>query len=88
MHRPLYSCSEYGGGGLCQFRGKFLFFRMVEHVLQVTSDYEKRLAGSQYVPKFSFQRRMLRDDGASVLRSGQRHSLFEGNRSASAYDAV
>ena len=31
---------------MCQFRDKFRFFRMVEHVLQVTSDYEKQLAGS------------------------------------------
>jgi len=61
---PLCSSCAYGGGGdVCQFRGKFRLFRMVEHVLQVTIDYEKRLAGSQYVPKFSFRRRMLRDDG-------------------------
>jgi len=64
MHRPLCSCCAYGDGGdLCQFRVKFWLFRVVEHVLQVTSDYEKRLAGSQYVPKFSFRRRMLRFDG-------------------------
>ena len=37
---------------------------MVEQLLQVTSEYEERLRRCQYVPRFSFGRRMLRDDGA------------------------
>jgi len=42
MHRlSCFSCAY--GGDLCEFGGEFCFFIMVEHVLQVTSDYEKRL---------------------------------------------
>jgi len=36
---------------------------MVEHLVQVTSEYEARLARSDYGAKFSYGRRMLRDDG-------------------------
>jgi len=44
MHRPsCFSCAY--GGDSCQFGGDFSLFRMVEHVLQVTSGYDKRLAG-------------------------------------------
>jgi hypothetical protein len=37
---------------------------MVENVMHITSEYEERLRGCQYVPRLSFGRRMLRDDGA------------------------
>jgi len=37
--------------------------KMVEQLLQVTSEYEERLRSYDYVPRFSFGRRMLRDDG-------------------------
>ena len=36
---------------------------MVEHILQVVTEYEGSLRGMQYVPRFSYGRRMLRDDG-------------------------
>jgi len=36
---------------------------MVEQLLHITSEYEERLRRCQYVPRFSFGRRMLRDDG-------------------------
>jgi hypothetical protein len=35
---------------------------MVEQLLHITSEYEERLRRCQYVPKFSFGCRMLRDD--------------------------
>jgi hypothetical protein len=37
---------------------------MVEQLLKVTSEYEERLRRCEYVPRFSFGRRMLRHDGA------------------------
>ena len=37
---------------------------MVENVIYITSEYEERLRRCQYVPKLSFGRRMLKDDGA------------------------
>ena len=37
---------------------------MVEQLVKVTSEYEERLRMYKYVPRFSFGRRMLRDDGA------------------------
>ena len=37
---------------------------MVEKVIHITSEYEDRLRRCQYVPRMSFGRRMLRDDGA------------------------
>ena len=37
---------------------------MVEQLLHITSEYEERLRRCQYVPRFSFGRRMLRDDGS------------------------
>ena len=37
---------------------------MVENVMHSTSEYEERLRRCQYVPRLSFGRRMLRDDGA------------------------
>jgi hypothetical protein len=37
--------------------------RMVEHFIQVASEYEERMRRSDYVPRFSYRRRMLRDDG-------------------------
>ena len=36
----------------------------VEHLLHITSEYEERFRRCQYVPRFSFGRRMPRDDGA------------------------
>jgi hypothetical protein len=36
---------------------------MVAHILQVVTEYEERVRGMQYVPMFSYGRRMLRDDG-------------------------
>jgi len=32
--------------------------------MHITSEYEERLRRCQYVPRLSFGRRMLRDDGA------------------------
>jgi hypothetical protein len=37
---------------------------MVEQLLEVTSEYEERLRRCEYVPRFSFGRRILKDDGA------------------------
>jgi hypothetical protein len=37
---------------------------MVEKVMHITSEYEERLWRCQYVPRLSFGRRMLKDDGA------------------------
>jgi len=37
--------------------------KMVEQLLQVTSEYKEQLRRCEYVPRFSFGRRMLRDDG-------------------------
>jgi len=37
---------------------------MVQNVIHITSEYEERLRRCQYVPRMSFGRRMLRDDGA------------------------
>jgi len=36
---------------------------MVENTVRITSEYESRLAKSGYVSRFSYRRRMLRDDG-------------------------
>jgi len=36
---------------------------MVQHLIQVTSDYEARLAGSDYVPRLYYRRPMLKDGG-------------------------
>ena len=36
---------------------------MVEQLVKITSEYEERLRRCQYVPRFSFRRRMLGDDG-------------------------
>ena len=38
--------------------------QLVEQLLTVNSEFEERLRRSQFVPKFSFGRWMLRDDGA------------------------
>ena len=64
MHRSSSSCCVWCVQ-LCASRGDNCEFSdtMVEHPIQVTSDYETRLAGSDYVPRFSYGRRMLRDDG-------------------------
>ena len=35
----------------------------IEQLLQVTSEYEERLRRCEYVPRFSFGRRILGDDG-------------------------
>jgi len=37
----------------------------VAHMLQVVTEYEERLRRNQYVPRFSYGRRMLRDDGGA-----------------------
>ena len=37
--------------------------RMVEQSMQVTSEYEERLRRCEDVPRFSFGRRMLKNDG-------------------------
>jgi len=37
--------------------------RMVEQIMQVTSEYEERLLRCEDVPRFSFGRRMLKNDG-------------------------
>ena len=37
---------------------------MVENVMHITSEYEERLRRCQYVPRLSFGRQMLRNDGA------------------------
>jgi hypothetical protein len=37
--------------------------KMVKQLIQVTSEYEKKLRRYEYVPKFWHGRRMLRDDG-------------------------
>jgi hypothetical protein len=37
--------------------------KMVEQLLQVTSEYKEQLRRCEYIPRFSFGRRMLRDDG-------------------------
>jgi len=36
---------------------------MVEHIIQVTSEYEERLRRCEYVPRFSCGGRMLKNDG-------------------------
>jgi len=36
---------------------------MVERLLQVVTEYEERLRRNDYVLRFSYGRRMLRDDG-------------------------
>ena len=36
----------------------------MRNVIHITSEYEERLRRCQYVPRMSFGRRMLRDDGA------------------------
>ena len=36
--------------------------KMVQHISQVITEYEERLRRSCYVPRFSYGRRMLRDD--------------------------
>jgi len=44
------------------------FFKkiMVEHIIQVTSEYEDRLRRCEYVPRFSCGRRMLKNDGDPI----------------------
>ena len=37
---------------------------MVQHIKEVITEYEERLRRSSYVPRFSYGRVMLRDDGA------------------------
>jgi len=37
---------------------------MVAHILQVVTEYKERLRRMPYVPRFSYGRGMLRDDGA------------------------
>jgi len=41
----------------------FSLSTMVEDTVRITSEHESRLAKSGYVPRFSYRRRMLRDDG-------------------------
>jgi hypothetical protein len=36
---------------------------MVEHLAKVATEYEERLRRSSYVPRLSYGRRMLRDNG-------------------------
>jgi hypothetical protein len=36
---------------------------MLVHLSQLVTEYEERLRRKQYVPRFSYGRRMLRDDG-------------------------
>jgi len=38
--------------------------KIVENVMHITSEYVERLRRCQYVPRLSFGRRMLTDDGA------------------------
>jgi len=42
---------------------KFSRSTMVENIVRITSEYEARLPRGDYVPRFSYIRRMLRDDG-------------------------
>jgi len=51
----LFRCGE---NSLLYFTNK-----MVEHFIQVASEYEERLRMCEYVPRFSYGRRVLRDDG-------------------------
>ena len=83
---------------LCALRGDNCEFcyTMVEHVIQVTSNYEAWLAGSAYVSRFSFGHRMLKGWrwaeqiflDVCILWKGERHSVPEGHRAALAYGAV
>jgi len=41
---------------------RFSPYTMIENIVRITSEYEARLARSDYVPRFSYGRRMLRDD--------------------------
>jgi len=41
----------------------FASAKMVEHLLQEFTEHEERLRRNNYVPRFSYGRRMLRDDG-------------------------
>jgi hypothetical protein len=49
---------------MCALRGDTCSFcyTIVQHLIQVISHYEARLAGSEYVPRFSYRRGMLKDD--------------------------
>jgi len=42
---------------------KFHEYTMVESIVYVTADYEAQLARSGYIHRFSYGRRILRDDG-------------------------
>ena len=63
----LYSTSVFkcvlGDVIICIFVLLFYEYTMVENIVHVTADYEASLARSGYVPRFSYGRRMLRDDG-------------------------
>jgi hypothetical protein len=49
---------------------------MVEHIVQVATEYEERLRRSDYVPTFSHGCRMLRDDGG-LNRSSLMYLLYK-----------
>jgi len=64
MQHALFSISVLYVSRVVVHSSAFFTKIMVEHLVKVTSEYEERLRRCEYVPRFSFGRPMLRDDGA------------------------